>query len=86
MSIINKITEEKYLVGTYTITRQDDMWLLVSSEVRDSKALYFDRDRALHTALIMYTCGQLVADGTRELLKMIAKEMNLEWELDKEGK
>jgi len=78
--IITKISEDEYRVGTYTITRQDDMWLLVSSKVGNSKALYFDRERALHTALIMYTCGQLVADGMREVLEIIVKERHPEWE------
>ena len=82
--IITKINKDEYRVGTYTITRQDDMWLLFSSKVGNSKALYFDREIALHTALIMYTCGQLVADGMGEVVEIIVKEMHPEWEeLDK---
>jgi hypothetical protein len=83
MSIITKVSEDVYTVGTYTITKQDDKWLLTNNKSDRNEALYFDRDQALRNALILYTCGQLVGDGTRELLKMVATEMHPEWELEK---
>jgi uncharacterized protein YacL (UPF0231 family) len=82
MSIINKINEYFYTVGTYTITKQDDRWLLVNNKSNRNEALYFDRDTAIRTAIMMYASGQLVAEGTRDFLKMVAKEMHPEWELD----
>ena len=83
MSIITKVSEDVYTVGTYTITKQEDKWLLTNNKSDINEALYFDRDTAIRTAIMMYASGQLVADGTRELLKMVATEMHPEWELEK---
>ena len=83
MSIITKVSEDVYTVGTYTITKQEDKWLLTNNKSDRNEALYFDRDTAIRTAIMMYASGQLVAEGTRELLKVVAKEIHPEWQLDK---
>jgi hypothetical protein len=83
MSIITKVSEDVYTVGTYTITKQEDKWLVVDSKNDDSKALYFTKRGALHDVVLLYTCGRMVQDGIRELIVLTATEMHPEWELDK---
>ena len=82
ISIITKVSEDIYTVGTYTITKQDDMWLVVDSKNNGSKALYFDKGGALHNAVLLYTCGRMVSEGMRELIILTAKETHPEWELE----
>ena len=78
MSIINKINAEEFTIGTYIVSQKDEGWMLTNDKKGKHEALYFDRDDALRAAILFYTCGQMVAEGTRELLKMVAEEHGLE--------
>ena len=77
MSIINKINAEEFTIGTYIVSQKDEGWMLTNDKKGKHEALYFDRDDALRAAILFYTCGQMVADGIRELLKMVAEEHGL---------
>lgn len=72
MSIINKISDTEYQVGIFIIDEVDGKWELTKDD--KTIALFNDKHMAMNWANIMYTCGTMVAQGTRELLKMAAEE------------
>jgi hypothetical protein len=76
MNIIKKISDTEYQVGKYrVIERSEDKWTIVE----DSKYIadFYDRHTALSWANLMYTCGTMVSQGTRELLLIAAKELGI---------
>ena len=73
-----KINENEYTFGIYKITKQEEKWLYTNTKTSRDEALFFDRDQALRTAIIMHTCGNLVTEAVRELVIMLAKENILE--------
>ena len=80
--IINKVSNDEYLVGTFTISKQDDKWLVTNKADINATALYFDKYGAIHNAILIYTCGQMVQDTVRDFIAMMATErLELESEL-----
>ena len=76
MNIVNKISDTEYTVGKYRVVQEtEDTWTIIE----DSKYIadFYDRHTALSWANLMYTCGTLVSHGTRELLKIAAKELGI---------
>jgi hypothetical protein len=71
-NIINKINDTEYKVGIFIIDEVDGKWELTRGDT--TIALFNDKHIALSWANIMYTCGTMVAQGTRELIKMGAEE------------
>ena len=81
MKLLNKVSNDEYIIGTFTITKQDDKWL-VTNKIDDlATALYFDKFGAIHNAILVYTCGNLVQDTMRDFIAMMATE---KLELEKE--
>ena len=78
MSIVTKISDDEYTVGIYTVRKEGDNWAHLHGENERLDALYFHRDEALRSAVIKHTCGQLVAEGIRELLHLRADEIREE--------
>jgi hypothetical protein len=78
MSIIEKISDTEYQVGKYRIIEKlvgshgISKWLLIE----DDKFIadFYEKHTALRWANLMYTCGHLVSQGTRELLKLVIEE------------
>lgn len=76
MEILNKLSDTEYKVGIYIIDEVDGKWEVLKGDT--VIALFNDKHVALSWANIMYTCGTLVAQGTRELLKMMTEENSRE--------
>jgi hypothetical protein len=73
MSIINKISDTEYEVGKYRIIeRISGDWTLLEDDIYI--AVYYDKHTALAWANLNYTCGHMVSEGVRELLKLVIKE------------
>jgi hypothetical protein len=72
MEILDKFSDTEYKVGIFIIDEVDGKWELSKGD--KVIALFNDKHMALSWANIMYTCGTMVAQGTRELLKMAATE------------
>ncbi len=72
--MITKHDETHLTIGTFTIVQEGIYWKLSDNKKHEHLALYFDRDEAMRSAILLYTCGQLVADGIREMLHMIIEE------------
>ena len=72
MEILNKFSDTEYKVGIFIIDEVDGKWELSKGD--KVIALFNDKHTALSWANIMYTCGTMVAQGTRELLKMATTE------------
>jgi hypothetical protein len=73
MNIIEKISDTEYKVGRYHVTqRLGDMWTIIDNDKYIAE--FYDKHTALSWANIMYTCGNLVGQGTRQLLMILAKE------------
>ena len=76
MNIVNKISDTEYTVGKYRVVQEtEDTWTIIE----DSKYIadFYDRHTALSWANLMYTCGTMVSQGTRELLLIAAKELGI---------
>ena len=71
-NIINKINDTEYKVGIFIVNEVDGKWELTRGDT--TIALFNDKHTALSWANIMYTCGTMVAQGTRELIKIGAEE------------
>ena len=78
MSIINKISDTEYEVGKYLITaRFQNPWSATKwTLIEDDKyiAEFYDRHTAIAWANLNYTCGHMVSEGVRELLKLVIEE------------
>jgi hypothetical protein len=74
-TLVHKINNEMFIVGHYSIIKDDGCWVLSNNKREIIEANYFDRDIAIKTAIMMYASGYLVAEGTRDLLKIVASEM-----------
>ena len=75
MKIVNKISEAEFQVGVYTIKlQQDERWLLINTLESKHEAVFFERDTAIRYAIIKYTCGHLVSEGTRDFLTILISE------------
>jgi len=72
--MIEKHNESHLTIGTFTILQEGLYWRLTDNKKQEHLALYFDRDEAMRSAILLYTCGQLVADGIREMMHMVLKE------------
>jgi hypothetical protein len=72
MEIIKKLSDTEYKIGIFIINEVDGKWELTKNDT--IIALFNDKHMAMSWANIMYTCGTMVAQGTRELLKMAAEE------------
>jgi hypothetical protein len=72
MQVITKLNDTEYKVGIFIIDEVDGKWELTRGDT--TIALFNDKHTALSWANIMYTCGTMVAQGTRELIKMGAEE------------
>jgi hypothetical protein len=72
MEILSKFSDTEYKVGIFIVDEVDGKWELSKGDT--VIALFNDKHIALSWANIMFTCGTLVAQGTREMLKMFAAE------------
>lgn len=81
MKLINKVNDYEYHIGTFTVTLQEDKWLVTNKTDNLATALYFDKFGAIHNAILVYTCGNLVQDTMRDFIAMMATE---KLELEKE--
>ena len=73
MNIIEKISDTEYKVGRYCVTqRSDDMWTIIDNGKYIAE--FYERHTAMAWANLNYTCGNLVSEGTRQLLMILAKE------------
>lgn len=75
MNIIDKISDTEYKVGIFIVDEVDGKWELSKGDT--VIALFNDKHTALSWANIMYTCGTMVSQGTRELLLIAAKELGI---------
>lgn len=76
MNIVNKISDTKYTVGKYCVVQKtEDIWTIIE----DSKYIadFYNKHTALGWANLMYTCGTMVRQGTKELLLIEAKELGI---------
>lgn len=76
--MIEKHNETHFTIGTFKILQEGSYWKVTDEKNQKQIALYFNRDEAMRSTILLYTCGQLVADGIREMLKMVAQERGLE--------
>lgn len=72
MEILSKFSDTEYKVGIFIVDEVDGKWELSKGDT--VIALFNDKHIALSWANMMFTCGTLVAQGTREMLKMLAEE------------
>lgn len=72
MEILQKFSDTEYKVGIFIIDEVDGKWELSKGDT--VIALFNDKYLALSWANMMYTCGTLMSQATRELLKMAAEE------------
>jgi hypothetical protein len=72
MEIIKKYDATEYRVGIYIIDEVEGKWEVSKGDT--IIALFKDKHTALVWANIMYTCGNLVQEGTRSILKIMSEE------------
>jgi hypothetical protein len=71
--MIEKISDTEYKVGKYRIIKKPSGgWILLEDDI--CIAVYYDRHTALAWANINYTCGHMVREGVKELLKLAIEE------------
>ena len=76
MNIVNKISDTEYTVGKYRVVQEtEDTWTIIDNG--KYIADFYDKHTALSWANLMYTCGTMVSQGTRELLLIAAKELGI---------
>lgn len=76
MIIHNPSEDFKYGIGKYSITKSEpNEWHLYHKE--QHVAIFFDRDEVLRHAIIQHTCGDMVAEGLREMMEIALLEQNL---------
>jgi len=76
MNIVNKISDTEYTVGKYRVVQEtEDTWTIIDNG--KYIADFYDKHTALSWANLMYTCGTMVSEGTRELLLIAAKELGI---------
>ncbi len=69
----NPSGEFKYTVGNYSIAKTESgEWELYHEGKHE--ATFYNRDKVLRYAVIQYTCGDMVAEGIRDLLKIAIAE------------
>ena len=76
MNIIDKISDTEYQVGKYRVTKRlEDTWTVIDEGKYIAE--FYDKHTALSWANLMYTCGTMVSQGTRELLLIAAEELGI---------
>jgi len=76
MNIVNKISDTEYTIGKYRVVQEiKDTWTIIDNG--KYIADFYDKHTALSWANLMYTCGTMVSQGTRELLLIAAKELGI---------
>jgi hypothetical protein len=76
MEIITKLSDTEYKIGIFIIDEIDGKWELTKGDT--TIALFNNKHTALSWANMMYTCGHLVSEGTRQLLKLAVAERDAE--------
>ena len=73
MNIIEKISDTEYKVGRYHVTqRLNNMWTIIDNDKYIAE--FYEKHTALGWANLQYTCGHLVSQGVRQLLKIAVEE------------
>lgn len=72
MDIVKKYDSTEYKVGVYIIDEVEGKWEVSKGD--KIIALFNSKHTALVWANIMYTCGDLVQQGTRSILLIMAQE------------
>ena len=73
MNIIEKISDTEYKIGRYYVTqRLNNMWTIIDNDKYIAE--FYEKYTALGWANLQYTCGHLVGQGVRQLLKIAVKE------------
>ena len=69
MNIIEKISDTEYKVGRYHVTQGlNNMWTIIDNDKYIAE--FYEKHTALSWANLSYTCGHLVSQGVRQLLKI----------------
>lgn len=71
--MIKTIAKDTYSIGNYTVKLIGDYWQLNGGSL-DATVLFSNKWDALTTANLRYTCGELVSEGVRDVLLIMAAD------------